>query len=97
MSDIVNFRLKLFRTDKGHHITSEENDPTERGNIDKHMCTEYRSTYLCKTKLLKLRYQIKANAILVEDFNILLLQRDKSTKQKKKKTIKNSGAEHTFE
>lgn len=66
---MVNFTLKPFRSDNDDYYTSYRNNPTQ--NIDKHMCTEYRYTYLHKTKAAD---QIKKDQIniqikLVGNFN----------------------------
>jgi len=53
-----------------------------RYNKYKYICTQHRSTTICKTNANKYKGEINNNTIIVGDFNIPLTPMDRSTKQK---------------
>ena len=48
----------------------------------KYVCTQHRSTAICKANANKYKWEMNNNTIMVRDFNTPLTTVDKSTKQK---------------
>ena len=57
-------------------------NPRKRYNNYKYICTQHRSTAICKTMLTSMKGKINNNTIIVGDFNTPLTPMDRSTKQK---------------
>ena len=55
-------------------------NPRRRYNNYKYICTQHRSTAICKT--IAMKGEINNNTIIVGDFNTPLKPMDRSTKQK---------------
>ena len=56
--------------------------PRRRYNNYKYVCTQHRSTAICKANANKYKWEMNNNTIMVRDFNTPLTTVDKSTKQK---------------
>ena len=67
----------MKRDKDGHYIMI-------KGSIQEHItiCTQYRSTVICKANANKYEREINNNTIIVWDFNTSVTPMDRSTKQK---------------
>ena len=76
-----------MKRDKEGHYTMTKGSIQEGITII-NMCTQHRSTAICKANANKLKGEINSNTIIVGDFNTPLTLMDRSTKQKISKEIK---------
>ena len=87
MSDKMDFEIKAVKRDKEGHYTMTKGSIQEVITII-NICTQHRSTAICKANANKLKGEINSNTIIVGDFNTPLTLMDRSTKQKISKEIK---------
>ena len=57
-------------------------NPRRIYNNYKYICTQHRSTAICKANAMHMKGEININTIIVGDFNTPLTSMDRSTKQK---------------
>ena len=81
ISDKIDFKTKAVKRDKGPLHNDQRINP-RRYNKYKYICTQHRSTAICKKMLTSMKGEINNDTIIVGDFNIPLTPMDTSTKQK---------------
>ena len=75
ISDKIDFKTKALHND-------QRINPRRRYNNYKYICTQHRSTAICKANANKLKGEINSSTITVGDFNTPLTPMDRPTKQK---------------
>ena len=70
----------MKRDKEGHYIMIKGS--IQEDNNYKYICTQHRSTTICKTNATSMKGVINNNTIIVGDFSTPLTPMDRSTKQK---------------
>ena len=82
ISDKIDFEIKAMKRDKeGYNIMIKESIQKEDITIMS-ICTQHRSTIICKVNANKDEREINSNTIILGVFNTLLTPMDRTTKQK---------------
>ena len=81
ISDKIDFKGHEKRRRRTLHNDQRIN-PRIGYNNYKYICTQHRSTTICKQMLIDMNGEINSNTIIVGDFNIPLTPMDRSVKQK---------------
>ena len=79
ISDKIDFKTDCGKRQRRSLHNDQRINPRRYNN---YICTQHRSTGICKTNANKYEREINNNIIIVGDFNTPLTPMDKSTKQK---------------
>src|SRR5574337_633719 len=82
ISDKIDFNKGCEKRQTRSLYNDQRINPRRRYNNYKYICTQHRSTMICKTNANKYEREINNNTIIVGDFNTPFTCMDRSTKQK---------------
>ena len=82
ISNKIDFKTKAVKRDKEGYYILIKGSIQEENITYKYICTQHRSTAICKANANKYEGEINNNTIIVGDFNTPLTSMDRSTKQK---------------
>ena len=82
MSDKIDFQIKAVKRDKEGHYIMIKGSIQEEDNNYKYICTQHRSTIICKANANKMKGEINNNTIIVGDFNTPLTTMDNQLNRK---------------
>ena len=82
ISDKIDFEIKAINIQRRTLHNDQRINPRRRYNNYKYICTQHRSTAICKTNTNKYERGINSNTRTIGDFNTSFTPMYRSTKQK---------------